>query len=483
MPSIIDQSQEYGQQSLSVDQQFQQYARCAANIFEFAKYVKIRDDTTQRIVPFLMWPHLRLLLMCVLVYKLLVILKGKQEGCSWTAALLHLWLCYKGATRVLCLSKGEDDASELLGKSIFINNNLPEWLKLKTGNEGFRKVTFPDTSSEILALPSTEDAGAGYTATHVTSDELDMHKYAMENFGNISPTIDAGGSHLAMSTSKRVLPTSHFKKLYRDAKAGKNGYKWLFFPWWYRPGRDMKWYRETEKKYYPRYLFEQAYPSNEAEALSAVEGLGLFDKLSLENLLDICRPAPRQPATGVFQYHPYRPECTYYAGGDAAEGRGGDYSTLWLEGTDGLKRWLAAVIHTNMLTPDLFALQCCETLKNYGFPNLVMGADAWGQQVLKNMLDAGYQNIYNTKIETGKLGYIENEANKQTTLQEFAYAVRDGLICEYEPAIQEMFGWNIDKGKYISVLPHDDLVIAGAKANIARKFAGDKSEVDVDSYA
>jgi len=394
----------------------------------------------------------------------------------------HLFLCHQPVTKVLCLSKGEDDAAELLDKSRFINSRMPNWLQLKVDHDGYRLLSFKDTHAEILALPSTEDAGAGYTATHSTRDELDLHKNAEENFGNISPTIDAGASDLAMSTSKRIRPVSHFKTLYRNAKAGINGYYPMFFPWYVVPTRTAEWYMTTRKKYYPLYLFEQAYPNTEEEALSSVEGLGLFEKEALENLLDSCVDPMRIPGAGRFIFHPWRSDCLYYAGGDAAEGRGGDYSVIWIEGTNGIKRWLAALLYTNLMTPDIFGLNACDLLRQYGSPLLVMGGDSWGQQVLGTMVNLGYEHIYNTEHKPGKLGYIENESNKQANLQKFSYAVRDGLIVEHRESIEQMFGWNIDKGKYVSVMPHDDLVTAGAKANVAMSLADASGEVDVQHF-
>ena len=123
-------------------------------------------------------------------------------------------------------------------------------------------------------------------------------------------------------------------------------------------------------------------------------------------------------------------------------------------------------------------------MKQYNSPLLVMGADAWGSQVLKVIEGVGYgEHIYTTENKKKKIGYIENEANRQRDLQEFAYAVRDGLIVEYRPAVEEMFGWNVDNGKYISSMPNDDLVIAGAKANVAARMVGDGGDVDVESFA
>lgn len=451
---------------------FYNFALPVSNIFGWFKYVKIKDATTQSIVDFEMWNHLKLLIYSIIYYKLVVLLKTKQIGCSWTAAAFHLWLCYHDATNVLCLSKGEDDAAELLDKSRFINSRLPNNLQLKVGHDGHTMMTFPDTNSKIIALPSTEDAGAGWTGTHVTRDELDMHKYADENYGNIKPTIDAGASELAMSTSKRIKANSHFKQVYNLARKGKSNYKSLFFPFHVRPGRDWSWYLEKEKDYPVKYLFEQAYPITEEDALSGVAGIGLFDRERLEELLEAVMLPKRQPNENTYIYHPYNSKYQYYAGGDAAEGRGGDYSCIWIEGTDGMRRWLAAILHSNNMPPDMFGLRAYNLLCDYARPYLVMDNDTWGIMVMDNLDKAGYRDhIYSTDEKGDKLGYGDFRKNRDKDLENFAKSVRDGLIIEHEPAVDEMFGWSIDKGKYVSDQPHDDMVSAAAKANIAHELA------------
>lgn len=478
---------EVKESKLTGEQQLNRFLHCVSDVFEYFKYVKIRDETTQRIVPFEMWSHLRLLLTYLLIPGIqLSLFKSKQIGASWTLAGFHDWKSYRPATRILCLSKGREESAELLGKSKFINDNMPDWLRLRYGYEGREYISFKDTGAQILALPSTEDAGVGYTATHVTRDELEFHDFAEANYGHIKPTVDAGASICDMSTSKRSKPLSHMKTQFKRARAGENNYVPMFFPYYVRPGRDRNWYLRTRRDYWPLWLFEQDYPRNLEDCLGSVEGEGLFDKSSIERMLNEVREPTEVWAGNISIYHRPDPKVHYYAGGDAAEGRGGDNGVIWIEGRKGFDRELCAIMCTNQLTPDTFAYHAHNLLVNYGRPLLVMGGDAWGQMVLGNLAALGYRDRIHCSEENDKedkkLGLIENESNKQQKLMNFSFAVRDGLGVRYRQAIDEMSGWIIENGKYVSTYPTDDCIIAGANATIARELDPVDEYVDVDHF-
>ncbi len=468
---------------ISVEEQILRFAKCSEDVFEFFKYVRILDATTQSIIPFTMWKHIKAFLGLLLVNKQVILLKSKQIGISWTLAAYVLWKCYKPATNILEFSKGEDEAADLLAKSRFIHSQLPSWLQLKRGHDGATMITFPDTHSRIMALPSTEDAGVGQTATVVVRDELDFHKYAQENFAAVKPTVDAGSQIIDVSTSKRSLPTSHFKNTYRRARLGDNNYFSLFFPWHVRPDRTLEWYKVTRRDYFPEWLFEEDYPTTEEEALSTIEGEGLFDKTSLEGLLAGIKPPLEIRAGSAHIYHRPKPDIKYYVGGDAAEGKGGNYSVLWIEGEKGFTRELCAIMRSNQMTPDIFAFHANELLREYGKPYLVMGADAWGGMVLESLSALGYKDrIYCSDKTRNKLGYTESEANKQQRLLTFSLAVRDGLKVPFKPAVEEMFAFNLKDGKYISKAPYDDCVIAGSMATIAHKILPSSSKIVVRNF-
>lgn len=467
-PQIQELTQDVA--SLTQDMQVERYLKCVYDPLEFFKYVQTKDSNTNRILSHPLWPSARLLILNVTQkkYKRNILLKSRQIMASWTMAGLHLWMCHKVASNVLCFSKGETEATDLVDKSRFINNQMPEWLRLKTPQESTTgmMMTFPDTMSRIKAFPSTATAGVGETASHVTRDELDFHEYAEENFGHVSPTIDKGeATILDQSASRRVNPTSHFKETYRKAKRGENNYHPMFFPWSVDPSRTWEWYYQTIKNYQPQWLGEANYPCTEEDALGGVEGMGLFDKSAIDRLLNNVRdPIQTQGVASIYVMP--NPKNHYLCGADIAEGRGHDYSVIWIEEKSMQGRQLAAIMRTNQLPPPLFAIQAANLLRQYGNPQVVCGADAWGVMFLEALNDLHYHNIFRSKPD--KLGFIESSENKQQNLLAFAMAVTNGYMIPYKQAITEMFGWNVDeKNRYFSTGAYDDCISAASKAQFA----------------
>jgi len=473
---------------LTVEEQCDRFNRCMVDIFEWLKYVKIKNETTNELIAWESWPHLKLLIMSIMTYKLVILGKSRQLGCSWAAAAFHLWKCYKPYTNILCLSRGEKEAAELLDKSRFINAQLPEWLKLKVSHDGTEYMNFSDTHSRILALPSTKDAGIGYTATHITGDEKEFHVFAEENDGNIMPAVNAGGSKLDMSSPSPDAQT-YFKMQFRKALAGENNYHPLFFPYYVRPCQDAEWYLRTRKDYWPQWKFLKAHPRNLNDFFGSAEGEGLFDNSVIDRCLQDIKPPLEARATATFIFRHPDPKIKYYAGGDGAEGRGGNNSVIWIMGTDGFDKEVVAIMRTNSMTTDIFSFHAYQLLCEYGRPLLVMGADAWSKMILDNLVALGYRDkIYCSDPKQDKLGLIEDENNKQQKLMKFALEVRNGLRIRDKQTIDEMSGWVLTtsketgRSKYVSTFPTDDCILAGANALLAKEYSPKTDEISVDRY-
>ena len=450
----------------------QKYLECVYNPLAFAQYAKIKDATTNRIIDFQLWPHERLLLLTLASqrYKRTSLFKSKQIGCSWTVGgIFHLWRCHRLATNILSFSKGEDYAADLNDKARFINDRMPDWLRLRYGQNGSQLITFPDTHSRIKALPSTEDAGVGETASHVTRDELEFHDYAEENYSHVAPTVDAGAATLLdMSTSKRSHPNSHMKETYRKALRNENDVHPMFFHAFVRPDRTWKWYYDTMRNYPVKWMFEQDYPLTLNDCLGGVEGMGLFDVAVADKLINLCKAPPQELSGGAFIYKLPDSGLWYYAGADIAEGRGGDYSVLWIEGAMKRDRYLCAGVRTNILAPREFAFYANTLLRQYGSPQLICGNDTWGLVFLGAMKDLGYYNIFSNSKHLEKPGMTESSDMIQANLMNFAQAVKDGLWIQWRPVVDEMFGWIVDdKNRWKSTGAFDDCVSAAAKADFA----------------
>ena len=151
----------------------------------FLDYVYLLDPPpAMGVIKFEKWPHIIELVESFITKRLIVVLKARQVGVSWLLAAYALWvaLYHKGALDLL-FSKGQLEAGALLDKVKFIHKHLPPELRQVTGTDSGQEYEFPEMLSKVLALPSTETAGMGFTATVVETDEADFHEFFELNYG------------------------------------------------------------------------------------------------------------------------------------------------------------------------------------------------------------------------------------------------------------------------------------------------------------
>lgn len=118
-------------------------------------------------------------------------------------------------------------------------------------------------------------AAISYTASLVIVDEADL----IDDFGrlmrSVKPTIDGGGRMVVLSRSNKSKPLSEFKNLYREAKAGRNGWHAIFLPWWVRPARNAAWYEaqraDIEARTHALDDLHEQYPGTDFEALAPAQ--------------------------------------------------------------------------------------------------------------------------------------------------------------------------------------------------------------------
>jgi len=440
---------------------------------KFFEHVKILDATSNQVIKYEMWPHLVEFIKAIFEHPQVIVLKSKQVGISWTLAALALWWCYKTGGNVVMISKGENEAVELLRKAKFIYSQLPKYLQLETLQAGAEQISFKSKHSRIHTLPSTEYAGVGETASLVIWDENEFHPNDKENWAHLKPTIDAGAHGIVVSTADPTTIDSHFKILWREAKAGNNNFYPIFIPWDAVPNRNEEWLERVKRDYYLEWQFKADYPETEEEALSPISGRVVFDPVVLQRLEREALKEEEIRQGVIHIYHRPRTGIQYIAGVDMAEGRGGDHSVTWIEGRDGLSRELVAVIHSNHILPDTFSYMSYELLKEYYSPRVIGGADPFGIMFFNVLLSFGYDRgkIYCSDKKREKLGYIESGNTREKDLLELEKAIRDGLKIHYRPAIKELFAFQWKEGKSgkaraeVAEGSHDDLVMAACKAN------------------
>ena len=245
------------------------------------KYVKIEDrDAPEPIVPFDLWEGQMPALNSFINDRLSIVLKARQLGLSWLAlAYASHGLVFKPGYSVVALSKREDEAKELVRRTILILKNLPAWLmrERKYAPDDFPGATWEATTTSVTinhpgsepatftSFTSSPDSARSFTASLVIIDEWAFQMYAREIWSAAYPTINrpTGGKVIGISTAK--LGT-FFEEVWKAAEQGKNKFKPIFLPWWTDPRRSREWYEDTKAELPHSYM--QEYPATPEEAFS-----------------------------------------------------------------------------------------------------------------------------------------------------------------------------------------------------------------------
>ena len=409
-------------------------AHACADSFEYflANYVYILDPALGKI-RFDMWPVHYELAGFIITCDRIIILKARQLGVSWLLAAYALWkTSFKDGSNVLMLSKREDEARSLLGKSFFIYQNIPLFLRRKIHKHNETELSFADNdtpgvaSTSIKAFPSTEDAGRSEAASDVICDEWAFHPYAETNYGAYKPTIDAGGKLIGVSTANGI--GNFFHKMYMGAKdagadwtptkpVGQNGFVPLFVPWFARPSRDNTWYNKQVQEYEDTpHLLAQEYPASDIDAFLS-SGNSYFNAEKVHLWMRFTRTPVENKYGGIVKIWKYPVFGEkYVAGADCAEGRGEDQSGLALYHLRTMEH--VADIHGD-LTPDYFAALVVELCTDYNTAFLAIERNAVGVGVILDILNHhDYRNLLKyrpiqNRLKLGRSAIVEFQRNEE----------------------------------------------------------------------
>lgn len=296
-----------------------------------ARHCQIYNATSGSWEPFYLWPAQQKSLATMHQNRLTIILKARQLGLTWLVLAYALWLMiFRPAATILLFSKRDDEAVYLLGMERMRGmwNRLPEWMRSGHSSRDDNDHEWSLSNGSIArAFPTT--AGDSYTATLAVVDEADLAPDLNRLMRAVKPTIDGGGRMILLSRSDKSRPESEFKRIYRAAKLGTNGWACEFLPWYARPNRDAAWYADQERDILSRTaslddLHEQ-YPSTDTEALSP----RTLDKRIAATWLEQCYaelpalqelPAAAPALPGLTVYRAPTAEKRYVLGVDPAEG-------------------------------------------------------------------------------------------------------------------------------------------------------------------
>lgn len=197
-------------------------------------------------IPFVLWPCQVPVLAFIDDHEQTVFPKARRMGISWLVMHYIDWTCeHNPATpnaRCLIMSKGLDDAKEMLKRVNRINELQPTWLRREpSGADNTQEMDWGGSS--VRSLPATERAARSETATLVVLDEEAFipNGQAEDIEGAVEPTIEGGGKIVRMSSGNgEVGDGAEFARICRASEKGQHDAKMLFLPADARPDRSAE---------------------------------------------------------------------------------------------------------------------------------------------------------------------------------------------------------------------------------------------------
>ena len=422
-----------------------EWTRCSLSFPYFLDtYGAIYDATARQWGPFRLWPAQIVTAQAFQAGRLLVVLKARQLGMTWLAVGYALWwLLFRPAATVLLFSRRDDEAVHLLRFRLRgLYDRLPPWMQarqIEVDNDHELRLS---NGSGALAFPTT--GGRSYTATLALVDEADHVPDLDRLLDAVKPTVDAGGTLILLSTADKAEPGSAFKRIYRAAREGQNGYAPIFLPWHARPDRTPAWYAEMAQDFLardgtPDGLYGE-YPAADVEALAgrvldrrfAPAWLAACDGTRSVNG-DEARVNGEFPGLALFV--PPAAGRKYVIGADPAEGNPqSDESAASV--VDAATGEQVAVL-AGRLEPAVFAAALAQLSERYNGAGLLVERNNHGHAVLLWLAENGSgRSRWNGRPQgpplrglDGRPGWLSTGRGKPLAFDAAADALREGATC------------------------------------------------------
>ena len=423
-----------------------------AEVEAFARHAYIQTAEGQ-IVSFAQvgWPWQYRLLAIWAREKLCVVLKARQLGVSWLAAMFALWRAIRRPGQaVLLISRNQADAEKLLDKVAFLYAHLPPWKPAAIVN--VRSIRFPDLGSEIEALPATENVGRSRTAALVILDEHAHQPRARQILAAVKAVAEKGQ---IISISSANGQGALHSQIYLAAKAGTNGWHHVFIPAQAHPDRQEPGWRERERAALEQLsdaAFAQEYPESDIEAI-ATTGRPVFRPEDLvRQPVEIGTVGP----PGLTLYRTPEAGKIYLVGADVGEGlatsdwssatvlerdsgeqvaqlRGRWAPDVYAAKLDGLARLFGRHADAHNRTPVIVGVE----RNNHGHAVLLK---------LRELHDATAPYAI-FRARDGRLGWLTSSASRPILIDQLEAALRTGELVLHDAGTVDQFGtfaWSDD---------------------------------------
>jgi len=399
----VEQMEKY-----TLAQQKMETAKCALSFPYFAlKYIKILHPT-RGLVPFLLYKYQKRVVRQFESNRFNIISKFRQGGLTTLAELWGMWRClFKLDEQIMLVSKTDREAKsagEIINRAV---DNLPFWMKPSLeGKWNDHQKQFHDTGANLFFY--TAEAGRGRSLTYLIVDEAAFIKEMDRYWGDIYPTLSAGGSCIVISTVNGL--GNWYQEYYYDAKEEKNRFNVIDLDFWEHPDyNDEVWIADTkaqlgEKKWLQEvmrsflgsgetYIPAEIIAELQASTRNSLPKRKLFNKWA--NKLSSEKDLRWDTDGALWIWQEPIDGHDYVIGVDAAEGVGNDGDSSCLQIFDSNTLEQVAEFYSNLVPPYIFAQIANEIAIYYNHALVVVENLAAGSSVLSNLQHTlFYDNLF-----------------------------------------------------------------------------------------
>lgn len=363
----------------------QEILKCGKNPVHFINtYVYIQHPVKGRI-KFDTYPFQDDVVKDLQKHRFNIVLKSRQLGLSTIAAAYAVWYAiFHKDKNIIVIATKLDTAQNFIKKVKIALKSLPPWLILPTWEENKTAVTFSN-GSQIVAIPTSDDAGRSEAISLLIIDEAAFVKNFDTIWTGLSPTISTGGAAFILSTPNGV--GGIYYKLWADAQAGLNNFNPIKLPWYVHPEHDQAWFDKETRNLSQRKIAQEFL----CDFLASGKTFLSVDDLNWLKA-NIQPPIEKEGFDNNVWIWKY-PESgkRYVISADIARGDAADFSAFHIiDADDGM----VVAEYMGKAPPDVMAKQMDEYGRRYNDGLAVPENNTFGYMTAMILKDLGYPSLY-----------------------------------------------------------------------------------------
>jgi hypothetical protein len=397
----------------------EEYVKCASDPSHFMrKYCHIQHPQRGRVI-FNLYQFQGKVLTLWKDNPYSIVLKSRQLGISTLAAGYSLWLMtFHKDKNILCLSKTQETARNMVTKVKFMYDNLPSWLKVPTEENNKLSIRL-NNGSQVKAKSSNSDSARSEAVSLLIIDEAAFIDNIEDTWASAQQTLATGGGAIVLSTPYGT--GNWFHQTWVSAENAENDFLPIKLPWYVHPERDEAWRKRQDEL-----LGDPRLASQECDCDFSTSGDIVFYNEWLEFILTttIQEPVERRGVDQnywVWEQPDYSRD--YMVVADVARGDGKDHSAFHVID---VATNIQVAEYKGQLPPKEFGYFLVGVASEYNQALLIVENANIGWATIDAVIERDYKNLYySPKTEALTVdSYFNKYENSDTVTPGFTMSLR-----------------------------------------------------------